>query len=91
MGNTTHTPKSKITKPPAEVVIAPVRPDGKLGLLVEQVETADGAMLSELATLTGWQKHTVRAALTRLRQRGFPIRLEDRDGRKAYRLNPEEG
>ncbi len=68
----------------------PARPGGKLGLMIEQIETADGARLGELVDLTGWQKHTVRAALTRLRQRGFAIRLEDRGGRKAYRLGAGE-
>lgn len=71
-----------------ETQAAPKHPGGKLGQVVEQLETADGAMLSELVTLTGWQRHTIRGALSRLRRRGFAIRLEDRNGRKAYRLDP---
>lgn len=62
------------------------RPTGKLAFVLESIERDDGATLSELTERTGWQPHTARAALTRLRQRGFPIALETRDGRKAYHM-----
>jgi hypothetical protein len=62
------------------------RPAGKLGTILEGVERADGATLADLTRATGWLPHTTRAALTRLRQRGFDIHLETIDGRKAYRL-----
>jgi DNA-binding MarR family transcriptional regulator len=85
------TPKAATSSATATATAtALARPGGKLGLVVEQLEGADGAMLSDLVDLTGWQKHTVRAALTRLRQRGFAIRLEDRGDRRAYRLDPVE-
>ena len=63
-----------------------VRPSGKLGAILTAVAGPDGASLAELADAVGWQRHTTRAALTRLRQRGFDIRLETTDGRKAYHL-----
>lgn len=88
---TTCSPKTKVTKPPEEAVTVPARPGGKLGLVVDRIAAEDGAMLSELVDLTGWQAHTVRAALSRLRQRGFAIRLEDRGDRNAYRIAPMEG
>jgi hypothetical protein len=72
------------TQPPAKTT--PQHPGGKLGLVVERLKTAEGAMLTELAALTGWQRHTVRGALSRLRRRGFAIRLDVIKGRKAYRL-----
>lgn len=62
------------------------RPGGKLGAILAAVGDEAGATLHELVDATGWQAHTTRAALTRLRQRGFDIRLETADGRKAYRL-----
>ena len=62
------------------------RPSGKLGTIVAAVEAEQGATIDELAGAVGWQKHTTRAALTRLRQRGFDIRLADIGDRKAYRL-----
>ncbi len=64
----------------------PQRPTGKLAVVLETVERGAGATLAELTDRTGWQPHTTRAALTRLRQRGFPITLGIHDGRKAYRI-----
>ena len=85
-----RTRKIKAKTPKAETSSVSARPSGKLGQVVEQLGRTDGAMLSELVDLTGWQAHTVRAALTRLRQRGFAIRLDDRRDRRAYRLDPVE-
>lgn len=65
---------------------APARPGGKLGMLVQMMSTGDGAALAELSESVGWQPHTTRAALTRLRQRGFDVRLVAEGGRKVYRL-----
>ena len=65
---------------------APVRPKGKLGTLVEMMATGDGAALAELSDSVGWQPHTTRAALTRLRQKGFDIRLVTEGEQRVYRL-----
>ena len=62
------------------------RPAGKLGKVLTAVGTEPGATLVELVSLTGWQPHTARAALTRLRQRGFKVHLREAGGRKAYHL-----
>ena len=43
-----------------------------------------GASIGDLIALTGWQPHTVRASLTRLRQTGVPIQLTGDDGQKRY-------
>jgi hypothetical protein len=69
-----------------EDVAAPERPSGKLGAVLKAVEHKRGATIAELTEATGWQPHTARAALTRLRQRGFPAVLSEEGGRKAYRL-----
>ncbi len=66
------------------------RPGGKLGLILDRLEVQTGATVDELVDTTGWQKHSVHGALSRLRTRGFAIRLEAREGRKAYRLEPVE-
>jgi DNA-binding transcriptional regulator PaaX len=42
--------------------------------------------LPELVSLTGWQPHTTRAALTRLRQRGYALERREGEGRTAYHL-----
>jgi hypothetical protein len=62
-------------------------PGGKLGSVLATLFHATGATLSELVELTGWQPHTTRAALTRLRQRGYALERHDVDGRKAYRVS----
>ena len=54
--------------------------------MLDAVGAEGGATLAELAGLTGWLPHTTRAALTRLRQRGYALERLDLNGRKAYRL-----
>lgn len=58
---------------------------GKLGEVAKAVAKPKGATLEELVASTGWQRHTVRAALTRLRQRGVDAQLTTVGARKAYR------
>jgi len=62
------------------------RPRGKLETVLSAIEADEGATLGELVAATSWLPHTTRAAITRLRQRGFDIRLMEHDGRRAYRL-----
>lgn len=64
----------------------PAHPGGKLGQVLSAVSDDTGATLAELVSLTGWQPHTARAALTGLRRRGFAVQLSEQLGRKAYRL-----
>jgi hypothetical protein len=64
------------------------RPGGKLGLILDRLGRKSGATIDELVDATGWQKHSVHGALSRLRSGGFAIGLESTKGRKAYRLAP---
>ena len=66
------------------------RPGGKLSLILDRLEDKTGATVHELVDATGWQKHSVHGALSRLRKRGFDIGLETTKGRKAYRLAQTE-
>lgn len=59
---------------------------GKLGLIATAVAKPKGASIDDLTKTTGWQPHTVRAALTRLRQRGIDAKLTTIDDRKVYRV-----
>jgi predicted Rossmann fold nucleotide-binding protein DprA/Smf involved in DNA uptake len=68
----------------------PVRPGGKLGRIVDRLGAATGVTADELAEATGWQKHSVLGALSRLRARGFTVRLDEVYGRKAYRIERPE-
>lgn len=60
---------------------------GKLGVVAKAVRASKGATLDQLVKKTGWQPHTVRAALSRLRTRGLKITLADVGGRRAYTVH----
>jgi hypothetical protein len=62
------------------------RPQGKLSLILDHVDTKAGATIDELTAVTGWQKHSVHGAMSRLRSRGFAIRRQEQDGRQTYQL-----
>lgn len=80
-------PDTETSIPDAPAATPALRPAGKLGRVMDAAQAEQGATLAELVALTGWLPHTTRAALTRLRQRGFACELKDIAGRKAYRLN----
>ena len=64
------------------------RPGGKLGVLLDAVSRPEGATLEDLTAASGWLPHTTRAAITRLRQRGFDVRIATMGTRRAYHLVP---
>ena len=57
---------------PSQVQIAP-RSSSKLADVLALLHRDEGTSLAEIVTATGWLPHTTRAALTRLRQRGYSI------------------
>jgi biotin operon repressor len=61
-------------------------PTGKLGEIVRCLEAPKAASLHDLTTLTGWKRATVHGALSRLRARGYPIKMRKQDGAPTYRL-----
>lgn len=63
------------------------RPGGKLGIIVDRLATKSGATADELVAATGWQRHSVLGALSRLRSRGFAMQLNADADRKAYQLD----
>jgi len=91
---TTSTPRPQTAKHPrnpSNASTAPVpadlpRPGGKLGDILGRVASKNGATADELVDATGWQKHSVLGALSKLKARGFEIRLDAKANRKAYRL-----
>jgi hypothetical protein len=83
---TTKQPRSVSNASPAPLPAAMPRPGGKLGDILGRVASKTGATADELVTATGWQRHSVLGALSRLKSRGFAIRLEAKANRKAYRL-----
>jgi len=69
--------------------IKPPKPGTKLASLVKALN-GKGATLKALSKSLAWQSHTVRAALTRLRQRGYEIeRVPGRKGQSTfYKIEP---
>ena len=66
---------------------APPRKSTKLHGILKQLRASKGANLERMVKSTGWQAHTVRAALSRLRQRGYTIERTPQNG-KASRYHP---
>ena len=86
-------PRTRAKKCPAtsaQKSDAAKRPGGKLGLILDRLERTSGATIDELVDATGWQRHSVHGAMSRLRSAGFAVRLEATGGRKAYRVAPAE-
>ena len=79
---------AKPSVPASRAEAGKARPGGKLGVLLDAVARPEGATLDELTAASGWLPHTTRAAITRLRQRGFDVRLASMGTRKAYHLVP---
>lgn len=73
---------------------SPPRPDSKLGIVLSLLQAAEGVSLARIAAVTDWQPLTIRAALTGLRKRGYPIAIEkvDADGAtgSVYRITVEQ-
>jgi predicted ArsR family transcriptional regulator len=51
-----------------------------------QAISRSGKTIGQLSDLMGWQPHTVRAALTRLRKRGYVIEREAKTERSPARF-----
>lgn len=64
----------------------------KLARLQQLLRAPGGASLPALREATGWQAHTLRAALTRLRQAGHAVeRGRAEDGATTYRIVESDG
>ncbi len=65
----------------------PVRARTKHATLVDMLKKPNGASIAQMGAKTGWQPHSVRAALTGLRKRGLAINRERSDaGVTVYRI-----
>ncbi len=59
----------------------------KLDTILKHLRHKKGANLAALEKITGWQPHSVRAALTGLRKKGHIIvRSKDAKGASVYRV-----
>jgi hypothetical protein len=78
--------RTKRIAPAPNPSVAPARPSKKAAVIA-LLARPDGAAISDLIELTGWQVHSVRAALTGLRKEGKDlVRAKDATGVTHYRL-----
>ena len=62
----------------------------KKALLIELLSRPEGATINDMVETTGWLPHTVRAALTRLRQAGHQIVRQDAEKKgSVYRIRDD--
>ena len=75
----------------AAVAAMPPKPpkESQLALVIKLLSRADGATIDDIVTATGWQKHTVRAAISHAlaKKRGYQI-VSDKPqgGQRNYRI-----
>lgn len=62
-----------------------VAPAGKLGAILGLLRRPKGASITHMQRATGWQPHSVRAALMGLRKRGIGITRCKEEGSTIYR------
>jgi biotin operon repressor len=67
------------------VTTAEARPT-KQAAILNLLRRAKGASIDDLTSATGWQAHSVRAALTGLRKRGHDIERSVESGASRYRI-----
>jgi len=68
------------------VAVAPPQPVNKKRLIETMLRRADGCTVAELIAATGWQKHSLRAAMTGFCKAGCTIDHDKIDGDSRYRL-----
>ncbi len=79
-------PKPSGSKPKGRTSPPAIRPGTKQALLIDLLKHKRGATIDAIVETLGWLPHTVRAALTRLRQQGFRIERVREDGVSRYRI-----
>lgn len=66
-----------------------IKPGTKQARLVDYLSRPWGMSIADLSRLLGWQPHTVRAALTGLRKKGYQVTSANDDkGTVVYRATP---
>jgi hypothetical protein len=78
--------RTKRIAPEQNPSAAPAR-QTKKATVIALLERPDGAAIDDLIGVTGWQVHSVRAALTGLRKEGKDlVRAKDTTGVTHYRI-----
>ena len=78
-------PAAPDTRPPVAPLPPSLKQPSKQDKLAAMLVRDEGATLDAMVEATGWLKHTVRAALTGLKKKGFAVSSDKVDGLRAYR------
>ncbi len=78
--------KPTATTPKGNKPQTTARQGTKQALLINLLKRKKGATIEAIVETLGWLPHTVRAAVTRLRQQGFRIERVREDGVSRYRI-----
>lgn len=70
----------------AEAQLLAAKAQSKSLLLLELLKRKGGATLDQMVEATGWQPHTMRAALTGFRKKGHSVTSEKIEGLRTYRI-----
>ena len=91
MATKPHSSKSKSAGKGTLVGRRPPRRTTKRDRLVRLLKAVAGRDIATLSSALGWQPHTTRAALTRLRQAGYAIEKlpRQKNGGSRYRIAGE--
>ena len=65
------------------------RKSTKQALIIRLLKRKNGATIEDMIKATGWQTHSVRAALTGLRKRGMTITWSQDKGVTTYRIEAD--
>jgi hypothetical protein len=65
------------------------RPATKQATMLKLLRRTRSASMADLMTATGWQAHSVRAALSGLRKRDIAILRKRKDGVTRYRISKQ--
>jgi hypothetical protein len=84
----TTTKPSKIIKTPSTHVAAAGAPRTKSATVIALLSAKDGTTITEIATATGWQNHSVRGFLsgTVRKKLGHEVASTLVDGERRYRI-----
>ena len=70
--------------------ITPPRAGTKQIRLVAMLSRKSGVTITKASEALEWQHHTIRAALTGLRKRGYQIKRQDREGKASVYVISDE-
>lgn len=71
------------------VAAMPVRKDSKLQTVIQLLSRPESATIDDMVAATGWQKHTIRSALSHAlaKKRGYEIVSDKpKDGLRIYKI-----